>query len=164
LCGTKDDKFSLHHMTYERVGQEQLSDLVLLCVGCHTTVHALEKRGEMGLDFEGLANFKRAAVYAAEQAARRQAAKDCYTQDDWTEEMWVQALDVAMKRVRRLVKELPVDRGNALIADIQEYARSMQRATQEGTDYVPSFDPAESSLDFQQPFPRVLAQIAGCPN
>lgn len=40
---------SLHHWTYERIGREDLNDLILVCRDCHTKIHALERRG-MPLD------------------------------------------------------------------------------------------------------------------
>lgn len=40
---------SLHHWTYERVGREELSDLILVCRECHQRIHRLERRG-MPLD------------------------------------------------------------------------------------------------------------------
>lgn len=36
---------SLHHRTYQRIGREQLKDLVLVCNKCHEKIHALEKSG-----------------------------------------------------------------------------------------------------------------------
>lgn len=66
LCDTDEGTRHLHHMTYERVGQEELSDLVLLCANCHQLVHVLEERGEIGLDFQGLASYQRAVRYTAE--------------------------------------------------------------------------------------------------
>lgn len=32
-------KFNLHHKTYERLGEEELEDLELLCVMCHNLEH-----------------------------------------------------------------------------------------------------------------------------
>ena len=32
-------KFNVHHRTYERIGEERLSDLVLLCRDCHKLFH-----------------------------------------------------------------------------------------------------------------------------
>lgn len=40
---------SLHHFTYERLGREELTDLVLVCRDCHSNIHKLERRG-MHLD------------------------------------------------------------------------------------------------------------------
>ena len=61
----------MHHLTYERVGEEHLDDLVLLCVPCHSAVHELERRGEMGLDFAGLVNERRAEINRRRQVARK---------------------------------------------------------------------------------------------
>lgn len=43
-CDSREG-LSLHHRTYERVGREELSDLVLVCVDCHKRIHQLERRG-----------------------------------------------------------------------------------------------------------------------
>lgn len=42
-CTTKDSTkpLEIHHKTYERLGQEKLTDLVCLCSNCHTAVHEL---------------------------------------------------------------------------------------------------------------------------
>ena len=39
VCGSKD--FDLHHRTYERLGHEELFDLVPLCTSHHIALHAL---------------------------------------------------------------------------------------------------------------------------
>ena len=49
LCGSTLD-LHLHHLTYDRVGEELVSDLILLCGGCHAAVHDLERLGTIGLD------------------------------------------------------------------------------------------------------------------
>jgi len=41
--------FHIHHRTYKRLGNEYLRDLVLLCPGCHTGVHKLQKTSGMRL-------------------------------------------------------------------------------------------------------------------
>ena len=66
ICGADDD-LQLHHKTYERIGGEELEDLVLLCERCHALIHELERRGEIDLDFEGFASAERALRYAAER-------------------------------------------------------------------------------------------------
>ena len=71
LCGG-EDSLDLHHRTYERVGEEIPSDLAWLCRKCHTMVHVLERRGEMGLDFQGLSDEERAVKYAIDDSARRE--------------------------------------------------------------------------------------------
>ena len=37
-CGSQN-KLQLHHKTYERLGFEKLSDLILLCAKCHKQEH-----------------------------------------------------------------------------------------------------------------------------
>lgn len=60
LCGTSE-KIEIHHLTYERVGEEELSDLTALCRDCHSMLHTLERRGDIeGLDFAGLVDEARA--------------------------------------------------------------------------------------------------------
>lgn len=46
LCGS-DENTVLHHRTYERVGREELTDLIPLCRECHGIVHTLFRRGEI---------------------------------------------------------------------------------------------------------------------
>lgn len=52
VCG--NEARILHHRTYERVGAERFEDLAPFCDTCHSLVHALERRGDLGLDFDGL--------------------------------------------------------------------------------------------------------------
>lgn len=69
MCG--DTQVQMHHATYDRVGgDERLADLVPLCARCHTMVHVLEARREVGLDLAGLCDEQRAARRRAEVAAR----------------------------------------------------------------------------------------------
>lgn len=70
LCEEKDKRTHLHHLTYERVGNEQLTDLARLCGNCHRMIHTLERRGEISLNFDGLADLKRAARYAIDNQIR----------------------------------------------------------------------------------------------
>lgn len=39
LCNRGDISLHVHHRTYERRGNEQLSDLIVLCATCHETFH-----------------------------------------------------------------------------------------------------------------------------
>lgn len=39
LCGSYE--IEVHHRTYENLGRETVSDLVVLCVGCHSRWHSL---------------------------------------------------------------------------------------------------------------------------
>lgn len=73
ICRTDSDALLLHHKTYDRVGAEELEDLVALCNRCHCLVHELEKRGTLDLDFGGLVNRVRAARNRRERLKREQA-------------------------------------------------------------------------------------------
>lgn len=68
ICG-ETEGLQLHHMTYQRIGREALTDLTPLCGRCHSMIHALVERGELGLDFAGFVNAKRAERYAEEGLA-----------------------------------------------------------------------------------------------
>lgn len=76
MCGEAD--IDLHHMTYERIGSEELTDLVPLCRRCHQMVHALERRGVITLDFVGFESMARAMEYAETRADRA-----ALTSDEW---------------------------------------------------------------------------------
>jgi len=39
LCNVEAE-LHVHHRTYERIGREELSDLITLCEGCHGNFHA----------------------------------------------------------------------------------------------------------------------------
>jgi len=41
-CHRKADVWNVHHLTYERLGCELLTDLVLLCRRCHQSIHGIE--------------------------------------------------------------------------------------------------------------------------
>jgi hypothetical protein len=43
ICG--EPRYELHHITYERIGDERLSDVVALCRAHHQRAHAREKKG-----------------------------------------------------------------------------------------------------------------------
>jgi hypothetical protein len=40
-CGRDDGKLDVHHKTYERLGDERMSDLIVLCRYCHKVSHGL---------------------------------------------------------------------------------------------------------------------------
>lgn len=44
-CKRSDRQLHVHHLTYERYGNERLDDLVTLCERCHSTEHKWLKRG-----------------------------------------------------------------------------------------------------------------------
>lgn len=78
LCGATE-KIVLHHRTYDRVGEEELTDLAPLCFSCHSMVHQLERVcGEIDIaTFDMLADPERAAETRAqlEEKARMLAAE-----------------------------------------------------------------------------------------
>lgn len=43
ICGTAKN-LEVHHLTYERLGHEDLDDLVSLCKRCHAIVHEKDKK------------------------------------------------------------------------------------------------------------------------
>ena|SRR4030067_1418798 len=45
----KFGKFNLHHKTYERLGRERTTDLIILCDDCHLEVHEIAKMEKLGL-------------------------------------------------------------------------------------------------------------------
>lgn len=47
-CGTSFGPIQLHHLTYDRLGRERLSDLVSLCAKCHREVEALYRKSGRG--------------------------------------------------------------------------------------------------------------------
>lgn len=72
LCGA-DEIIQLHHRTYERVGEELLTDLVPLCPTCHVLVHTLRKRGDLeDFDLEQI----RVLVDADRAEANREKAEE----------------------------------------------------------------------------------------
>jgi len=42
-CDVANEELHIHHLTYERLGKELLSDLRVLCVSCHEKVHGIEQ-------------------------------------------------------------------------------------------------------------------------
>lgn len=68
LCGD-DTNLDLHHLTYERLGNEDLEDLHPLCPTCHNAVHVLARRGLMDLKLQGYVSDLRRARYARERHA-----------------------------------------------------------------------------------------------
>lgn len=79
ICGATEG-LHLHHMTYERIGAENLGDLTPLCANCHNMIHVLEQRGEIGLDFRGFVSERRAARYQeAQQPLEERRSADFYS-------------------------------------------------------------------------------------
>jgi 5-methylcytosine-specific restriction endonuclease McrA len=48
ICLTIGSKLNAHHRTYERFGNELLSDLILICDDCHRRIHQSERMGCKG--------------------------------------------------------------------------------------------------------------------
>lgn len=42
LCSKKDVKLHVHHNTYERIGDEDMNDLIVLCEDCHKKFHDID--------------------------------------------------------------------------------------------------------------------------
>jgi 5-methylcytosine-specific restriction endonuclease McrA len=38
-CGSETQTLEVHHLTYERLGDERMSDLIVLCSYCHKVAH-----------------------------------------------------------------------------------------------------------------------------
>jgi hypothetical protein len=74
-CCGDGESVHLHHKTYERIGAEDLTDLVPLCPRCHALVHVLERRGDIGIDLAGLLDEARGAAHRAREEERKAAAK-----------------------------------------------------------------------------------------
>lgn len=75
LCAAErgDAVIVLHHVTYERIGQELLDDVTPLCAECHGMVHQMERDyDELSIaDFAFLCDEARAKRHRLEAAARR---------------------------------------------------------------------------------------------
>jgi hypothetical protein len=75
LCGHGQD-LDHHHLTYERIGCELLTDIVRLCRRCHTMVHVLERRGDADISFDGIVDAGRARAYFAQRQEAVERARD----------------------------------------------------------------------------------------
>lgn len=83
ICMCGEVKVDLHHTTYERVGREELDDLVPLCRDCHTQAHILEAEGIVELDLKGFYyDTDRAAHNTLAEAVRKQRARQEYLAHD----------------------------------------------------------------------------------
>lgn len=67
-CGVSRD-LEVHHLTYERIGRENLEDLVTLCKDCHRTRHRVEKA----------ADARREAAKSLISGCEYSAKRDVYT-------------------------------------------------------------------------------------
>ena len=53
-CLCDDEPLQVHHLTYERIYQEELSDLMALCDRCHREAEDGIKKGELSRTGQGL--------------------------------------------------------------------------------------------------------------
>lgn len=136
LCG-RDESLALHHMTYERVGNETPSDLVWLCGNCHAMIHTLEARGDIGLDFTGLTDFKRAAEYAVEQRLRRQESEQDIADALYAPERIQNHADKVSAAVKQGV--ITSNGDQHLIDDMYAILNEAAASRREGREYTPMF-------------------------
>lgn len=40
------ENLTVHHLTYERFGHEDLNDIITLCIDCHNKVHNRQPKGK----------------------------------------------------------------------------------------------------------------------
>lgn len=69
-CGSEDN-LQAHHLTYERLGHERLTDLMALCDLCHAREHGRSPSGGMPIAGPSIAELNRFAA-ARDDARRRQ--------------------------------------------------------------------------------------------
>lgn len=100
FCG-ETEGIQLHHMTYERVGEELLTDLTPVCPPCHAMIHTLADRGEIGLDFTGFVNEERAARRRAVVEAEQYERLMSYLEDAAFIEDMRRTLQQLAKRARK---------------------------------------------------------------
>jgi hypothetical protein len=129
ICGASEGLL-LHHRTYERLGEEELTYLLPLCPPCHAMLHELERRGDIpvGADPAELLSAERAERYGEETAPiRERAATDATEEARSLEQM---SLPARLLRAQRLAHQagLPVDRlEKAILARIETIERRVKR-------------------------------------
>lgn len=67
LCNGEDD-LHVHHRTYERVGEERITDLTVLCGWCHARFHDVERKVPRAEQYS--ARWRRVADSALTEAER----------------------------------------------------------------------------------------------
>ena len=102
MCGTNRG-VQLHHLTYERIGNEELDDLIALCSGCHQVVHAHHaEHPRLSLK---AATFHAIKTYRSEleitrrkralrTARRKQAKRAARPQTDWVERLGAKTIRI----------------------------------------------------------------------
>lgn len=86
-CGFGSTTLDVHHLTYERFGNERMSDLVVLCKACHIVadqkrVLERELRGENARDEAGYSTYMR-KVYGDEWFSMECLENTCEEFYDW---------------------------------------------------------------------------------
>jgi hypothetical protein len=71
ICGSTD--VLLHHITYERIGEERLRDVHPLCRACHSMLHVLIRRGVIDADTDP--RFLRSGTPAPMEAPPQEAER-----------------------------------------------------------------------------------------
>ena len=82
LCGAGCGRIGqhLHHKTYERLGREELTDLILLCASCHENVHQREHsaiRGGLAVALRRLINRNSKISHPTGQKSKSVTKVDC---------------------------------------------------------------------------------------
>lgn len=52
-CGETNKPLEVHHLTYDRIGDELLTDLVAFCPDCHSKAHGKTKKSKWNLYING---------------------------------------------------------------------------------------------------------------
>lgn len=118
FCG-ETEGIQLHHMTYERVGREELADLTPVCPTCHAMIHALEARGEIGLDFTGFVNEQRGAKRRAEVEAFKYERLMSFLEDA----AFIEDLRREMQRITKEAKRLKMREAHWLHRVVANFKR-----------------------------------------
>lgn len=98
-CRVQHRDLQVHHVTYERFGEELPCDVVTLCGGCHIAVHELAKSGTK-LEKAHIAHQKRLAAEKRKPAERTKPEKPRKT---WV--AWQDLRDVSQKQTIDQVRE-----------------------------------------------------------
>lgn len=114
FCG-ETDGLQLHHLTYDRVCEEAMEDLTWLCGRCHSLVHVLERRGDIGIDLKGLVDTERAKRYG-----RREPLEPTPGEVDREHK-------IVKGMLRDAAKHLPPARVQALLAAIRATIDASER-------------------------------------
>jgi len=129
ICGEWETQ--LHHITYERVGRERLSDLVPLCPSCHNLVHVLEWRGQGNLSVDDLTDAERAEAgraWLAQLIEERRREAEAQLK---AEREYILGLSFAarLNRARLVAKQRHVDISHPLHLLVKSGVRTDQQMT-----------------------------------